>query len=630
MGIRNAGTIIKEARLRAGLTQEQMSFGICSLVSLCNIENGKLGVSSSTFQALMKRAGEPSAAYPLFKNRKDFDAYMLLKNVRLYTEKSCLSLAYNDLFQLKLRNFGDNLLYYQEALFFYARIKYLTYHADYSSLLKILNKAINLTHPDFDFDNFEGDFLSSVECEILFLIAHIYINTGKHEEARRICDGIGKTLDNSLTDDNYTAYIRMLLHSAYAKLYFSLKDYETALGEIYAAKNIAEHYYIETNRVEIILLKLICEYCVDSTSISSDLLYMMSLASYLECGYVPKLKEILRELKVPEGYYDVEDPKQYDIPDINLDVDIDTMSDGALNYDDSDALTIGSLIGMLRQEQRLPMNVLCDGLCSLSKLSKIENNNQAPGLYLTEALLNRLGYSERNFVFYGNVAESEYWRQKNFLISKDRQGDLSSKETTDAIEAGLSSEEPALRQLCLALLNNSNYTYFEREKYLLDAIKISIPDYSIENLVGKRLSWIEITILNGMCSNLIHAKKFEEADKINSILCTYAKNSFVTPSFKSITLFLSLRLHFKYLYNLENFTAIVEELDNINDEFILKSAGSAADFLFYASQAYGELHQNDKMIKAARVAAGYFLSVGLTRRKNYLLSEIKRQFDTHV
>ena len=88
MGIRNAGTIIKEARLRAGLTQEQMSFGICSLVSLCNIENGKLGVSSSTFQALMKRAGEPSAAYPLFKNRKDFDAYMLLKNVRLYTRLS--------------------------------------------------------------------------------------------------------------------------------------------------------------------------------------------------------------------------------------------------------------------------------------------------------------------------------------------------------------------------------------------------------------------------------------------------------------------------------------------------------------------------------------------------------------
>ena len=142
MGIRNAGTIIKEARLRAGLTQEHMSFGICSLVSLCNIENGKLGVSSSTFQALMKRAGEPSAAYPLFKNRKDFDAYMLLKNVRLYTEKSCLSLAYYELFQLKLQNFGDNMLYYQEALYLYARIKYLSYRADNSSLLKLLYKAI--------------------------------------------------------------------------------------------------------------------------------------------------------------------------------------------------------------------------------------------------------------------------------------------------------------------------------------------------------------------------------------------------------------------------------------------------------------------------------------------------------
>ena len=116
MGIRNAGTVIKEARLRAGLTQDQMSEGICSLVSLCNIETGKKGVSPSTFHALMKKAGASGEVYPLFKDNKDFDAYMLLKNVRLYADKYCFNLAYKELMKLKLCSYGENRLYYQESL----------------------------------------------------------------------------------------------------------------------------------------------------------------------------------------------------------------------------------------------------------------------------------------------------------------------------------------------------------------------------------------------------------------------------------------------------------------------------------------------------------------------------------
>ncbi len=34
MSIRNAGKTIKEARLKAGMTQEQLSEGICTVLSL--------------------------------------------------------------------------------------------------------------------------------------------------------------------------------------------------------------------------------------------------------------------------------------------------------------------------------------------------------------------------------------------------------------------------------------------------------------------------------------------------------------------------------------------------------------------------------------------------------------------
>lgn len=630
MGIRNAGTIIKEARLRAGLTQEQMSFGICSLVSLCNIENGKLGVSSSTFQALMKRAGEPSAAYPLFKNRKDFDAYMRLKNVRLYTEKNCLLLAYDELFKLMQSNYGGNKLYYQEALYFYARIKYLTYTGDYNELLDVLASALDLTQPDFNPDNFENTFLSSVDCEIIFLMAHIYINTGRYEEAEKLINGLQKIIDNSLIDDSYTAYIKALWHFTSSKFFFCNKQYSKAKEQSDMASSIAYEYYIEPFKLEIVILKAINDFCVDNSNIGNDLLYLLSLASHLECNYIPTLKGMLRSIQVPESLLDVEDPKKIELSPFSMDADVWHLSDGTIDTDDEDAITLGSLISALRLEQRVPMSVLCEGLCSVSKLSKIENKKQAPSIYLAEALLNRLGYSERDFVFYGDTSESDYWRHKNFLIAKQLQGAITSKEAKAIIDEGIRSDEPAIRQLCLSFLNNSNYTSYERDKALLDSIKITIPDFNIKTLHQKRLSWIEISILNGICKNLIKERSFSDAKEINDVLCTYSEQPFITPRYKSNSLLLSFRLHFKYLYNLDQFDTIINEFSMIKDEFMLKSSGSAADFFFYTSQAYGELHKYREMTIHARIAAGYFMLMGLNKRRDYLLSEIKRQFDVEV
>ena len=89
-------------------------------------------------------------------------------------------------------------------------------------------------------------------------------------------------------------------------------------------------------------------------------------------------------------------------------------------------------------------------------------------------------------------------------------------------------------------------------------------------------------------------------------------------------------MHFKYLYNLDKFDTIIEEFSRVKDEFMLKSSGSAADFFFYTSQACGELHKYREMTIHARIAAGYFMLMGLYTRRDYLLSEIKRQFDVEV
>ncbi len=629
MGIRNSGTIIKEARLKAGLTQEQLSFGVCSLASLCNIETGKMGVSPSTFQALMKKAGTPNEAYPIFINRKDFDAFMLLKNIRLYIDKSCLTDAYNELIQLRISNYGNIRLYYKEALYLYARIKYLTYDANYDELIDILQRAITITHPNFDITDFRDEFLSFVDYEIILLMAGIYINTGRINEADSVCEQVSHTLSKSLADDKYTAAVKVLYHFTYSKELFCRKKYKEAKENSALARDLADKFYIETNKTEIIILDIINEYLAGEPLMGKDLLYMLSLASHLECGFLSDLIDLLKSLNIPDEYLEVTIPDKLKLSDFSFEVSAEALSDGSFDIFDDDLLTIGALIGVLRKEQRLSLNVLCDGLCSVSKLSKIENRKQEPSIFLAEALLNRLGYSERDFIFYGNTEESECWKQKNFLLSKHRLGDHTSKEALEIMNEGLKSSEPSMRQICQFFKSSADFSEQNCEE-LIEALKISIPDFTIDTIGQRRLSWNEITLLNCICTNYIRLNKYKEAAAINDALCAYAKKPFITPKYKSATLFLSIRLRFRYLYNYNRFRDIVKELDEIKEEFLLKSVGSAADFFFYSSQAYGELHDYDKMVAHARIAAGYFMMMGLTRRKDYLLSEIKRQFNVEV
>ena len=50
MPIHNANLLVREARLKAGLTQEQLSEGICTPQALSRIENGTENVSHVTFR----------------------------------------------------------------------------------------------------------------------------------------------------------------------------------------------------------------------------------------------------------------------------------------------------------------------------------------------------------------------------------------------------------------------------------------------------------------------------------------------------------------------------------------------------------------------------------------------------
>ncbi|MBO4616645.1 MAG: helix-turn-helix transcriptional regulator [Lachnospiraceae bacterium] len=626
MGIRNAGAIIKEARLKAGMTQEQLSEGICSLNSLSFIETNRFGVSSSTFQALMAKAGSPCEAYPIFRNRNEFDAFINLKNARLYADNWCLSLAYQELMHLKDSEYGNNRLYYQEALYLYCRTMYLTYTADYNHILDTLIMAVRVSHPSFDLDSFDSHYLSSLDFEIIVLMANVYLNMGDSEKALNICKKLDAFLKRSISRDRYYAHLDMLLCYTLSKYYFTTRN--TALAKEYSEKTrtLSVDYFIYPLKIEIFLLDKINDFMNDKTSLTPEFSYAMAAASHLECGFLPKLTAILKDIGVPAEYIPDTLPKQCGFEKFSFDLDPDTLSSGSFDIIGKDVLTIGSLIGELRTNQAVSMRKLCEGLCSVSKLSKIENRSQEPSVYLAEALLNRLGYSERDFLFYGNDKESEFSSAKNNLISLTIRGEAASDSIDKDVELCLESGEPLIRQLGLLFGNIKDPTSSEERNNLFEGLNITIPDFNADNFSSYRLTWAEITLLSNIIVSYIRSNDLEDANVLNDKLYEYSKNSFIMPGYKNIALISPVKNRLRILYNMGEYKRLTEDFNSIDDEFLSKNFNLAGDLFFYSSQSFGELKDFESMRKHAETGAGYFTIIGNTKRCNYLLNEIKNDF----
>ena len=60
------GEVVREARKRHGLTQEDLSDGICAVSTLSKIENGQHHPQNRVFTALMERMGEETGRYVMY------------------------------------------------------------------------------------------------------------------------------------------------------------------------------------------------------------------------------------------------------------------------------------------------------------------------------------------------------------------------------------------------------------------------------------------------------------------------------------------------------------------------------------------------------------------------------------
>lgn len=632
MAVRNAGKIIREARLKAGLTQEQMSEDICSVLTLSRIENNSAGVSPSLFQALMSRAGAPRNIFPVFPNRKDFDCFYTLKRARLYLESWQLQEAYDELLKVKNADFSNNKFHYQEWLYLQGWLQSRSGSCEHQLIYEIFISALNITKPNIDFSDLSNELFSDIELELLIEISNELLYLSQSDLSYIICSQLESYINNA--ELSFIERDRLLSWNAIARTKYLLytHDYNKALETI----NEYRHLMV-----------------VNSENTSLLELNFWTAMSYYYCGNIEKAHQMFNDtfysaraiescyattcLKfVSENTSIVIDDYIKSLPPINCKTfkyekitDSLSLSDGTYDLFSPDVLTLGRLIYVLRKEQNISQAVLCQGLCSKSKLSKIENDQLQPDIFLSEALLQRLGVSERVFSFWGNSNYKILYELKSKILNSKLTSLKEQFALLKQFKELLSENNNILLQFYYALSYDFLDESERRIATLQNALNLTLPDFDILNINNYRLSLIEL----GIIGNIAYEYREISPSKSNlyfSKLLEYRNLSSVNIMFQSLVYPIFIYKYAHSLYH-QKYYLQLSNLYTFSVARILKiHLDSLGFFTLFFVQALGECNDYKKAFYYGKCAASIERMLELHSNALSIASTLKSDFDIEI
>ena len=175
-------------------------------------------------------------------------------------------------------------------------------------------------------------------------------------------------------------------------------------------------------------------------------------------------------------------------------------------------MLIGPYIRRRRLDMGLTQENLCDGICTVSTLSRIENSERAPSISVANALLQKLGLPAGQFFALVGKDEMEIERlQKNIRKDEIRFRRAAPSEKNEIREQiltklkeleELSGEDNRfVQQFVLSTKAgvggpDGPYSLEDRLKMLLEAIRLTVPRFDVENIPSFQYSIQEVIVIN--------------------------------------------------------------------------------------------------------------------------------------
>lgn len=523
------GEYLKKVREHAGLSQEKLADGIINLQSLNRIENNRAGVSPGTFQALTSKCGASTEVFPLFVNWVDFECFYELCKADMWLDSWQVNEAYRCLKLVDERDFAGNLIYYQKWLCCYALMLIRSGDEHYTQILDILKYALEITHKKMMFEDIKKECFTVTEIILLTTIAEMCFMIKSKETGLTICLQLLEYLDNMALSYSEKTSLSLGVQKVY--ILFLLQDNKYSLANEKAEKLRTSTLVnmIERHIIEAAFLHGLTKFLLGDKERG---LHYLKAAYYsgdaIKSQFANVGNSILRvlDIKIPEleeAIVFCKEREDFLLPDLTRMI---SLYDVECNYNSPNVITLGKLIRRKRKEQKLSMRVLCQGLCSNSALSKIENDTLQPSVFLARALLQRLGMSDDVFAFFVSENEEVQYRLEKKIAGAERYESQTIKTILQEMKDALSVKNPIFEQFY-----TNNMIFYEQGtniRYLriLDNIQKTLPGFSPDDMTSYRLSKNELSYIISYCMALRKEKSETMAIKVLYRLMEYIMQDF--------------------------------------------------------------------------------------------------------
>lgn len=270
------GDTLRELRKQKGLSQEDLAEGICSPVSISRIENGNQIPSQPVLEALLEKLGtglyQICNVYYRSEQQQAFEE-KAQAIINLGDEEN-IDQAWNELEHLQ-QNCPDDTRSRQLCWLVEATLRLQCHDTAPESYplqetMDLAQKALSLTRPNFDYENFPSSVLTILEVDLLHIIVAIWAGMDRNMDALRLGERLYASLKKHESD--VVSYQRAKINVVrnLGAILAKMKMYQDALQYIDEAEALSlknnEHsllVMIELTRAEIYCLIDRKEECAD-------------------------------------------------------------------------------------------------------------------------------------------------------------------------------------------------------------------------------------------------------------------------------------------------------------------------------------------------------------------------------
>lgn len=297
---------------------------------------------------------------------------------------------------------------------------------------------------------------------------------------------------------------------------------------------------------------------------------------------------------------------------------------------------IGSKIREERIRQKLSQEELSYGICAVSTLSRIETGMQKPGLKMEEALLERLGCSTENLVFFASeeeVLKHSLEVDMGFKLMRHEADIKAEMEKYEKLIAEQGASGNLEKQFYMMV--KASYDSYVGEKpseqcysMLKKALLLTMPDFKVRRLYGIRLMTLtEISILNSMAIKLYEMQSTGLAMKYMYFLVDYLEGDNIS---KDVVVK-------RYPMLLVNLAMLEAQVGDFRQVFFLCQKGirfckeygrlmPLAEFYYYKAVAYAKFGG----IRKALENYGYAISLCKVSGRNEFAKQIENEYQNVI